>query len=182
MTWIPQILHTKRLLLRPVSIADAPALFEYASNPLVSEQTNFERHKSIDDSVVAINNWIKGYIDAFPDPLAIVLPDTDDKMIGIVSCFPRVDRKDALELGFELNPQYWGKGYIVEACRSLINYTFEYYDIEYILGHCIESNKNSVRVMEKLNMTLVKTLEDGVLHKGKTTSLYCFSICRTDFR
>ena len=48
--WRPPTLEIPRLILRPVTPADAAAVFLYASNPAVTRFTLFETHQTIDDS------------------------------------------------------------------------------------------------------------------------------------
>src|SRR5207253_7147367 len=45
--WRPPTLETERLVLRPFTEADAPALFVHASNPTVTRFTPWAHHQSL---------------------------------------------------------------------------------------------------------------------------------------
>src|SRR5690606_8095554 len=47
--WRPPCLETDRLILRALELPDAPAIFEYASNPRVSQYTLWEPHQTVKD-------------------------------------------------------------------------------------------------------------------------------------
>lgn len=55
-------LETKRLLLRPFTIEDAPAIYKnYASNPQVTKYLSWEPHQSVTDSEEIIKTWVEQY-------------------------------------------------------------------------------------------------------------------------
>lgn len=45
-----QTILTERLMLRPWSEADAPALYKYASDPLVGPRAGWKPHESVEES------------------------------------------------------------------------------------------------------------------------------------
>ena len=47
---IQAVLNTERYHLRPLTYADAGAIFAYAANPQVAEKTGWHAHQSIEDS------------------------------------------------------------------------------------------------------------------------------------
>ena len=50
-----QILGTERLILRPLTLADAPAIFESCRDPRLTRFTLFETHNSIADALRFLN-------------------------------------------------------------------------------------------------------------------------------
>lgn len=61
---------------------------------------------------------------------------------------------DALELGYRLRKISWGKGYATEASRALIDKAPTQGSERKIVAWALPENKASIRVMEKLGMTL----------------------------
>ena len=65
-----------------------------------------------------------------------------------------VAESDAMELGYRLRQISWGKGYATEASQALINKVLTAEKIAKIIAWALPENKASIRVMEKLGMTL----------------------------
>src|SRR5687768_2890755 len=86
--WAPPTIETDRLVLRPVTEADADAVFAACSNPNLTRFTLFETHQSRDDSLAFVHDYVSArYAEMLPDPFAVTLKDDPDpRMIGAVGC------------------------------------------------------------------------------------------------
>jgi len=67
-----------------------------------------------------------------------------------------------------LHPDYWGKGYAVEASRKIMEYAFETLGFTYLVACCDKPNTASMQVAKKLGMEMVK---EEVMD-GKVTVFY----------
>ena len=65
------------------------------------------------------------------------------------------------ELGYSLNPSYWGNGYATEAAREVISFGFDYLDLKRIEVGTFLDNYQSQRVCEKLGF-----IKEGVARNG----------------
>ena len=63
------------------------------------------------------------------------------------------DRKTA-ELGYELLPEYHGKGIMSEAVTFILNYGFEDLNVSKIEAFTNKNNLNSIQLLQKFNFTL----------------------------
>ena len=59
----------------------------------------------------------------------------------------------AVEVGWRLDAQYWGRGYATEGGRAAIADGFDRIGLKEIVSFTIPANVRSVRVMERLGMT-----------------------------
>ncbi|PIR21053.1 MAG: hypothetical protein COV45_02675 [Deltaproteobacteria bacterium CG11_big_fil_rev_8_21_14_0_20_47_16] len=72
--WTPPIIETERLILRPIILADVPAIFEYASNPKVSRYVPWKVHQTITDSEAFVRDYIlKNYEAEIPEPWGVTI-------------------------------------------------------------------------------------------------------------
>src|SRR5512133_1833518 len=113
------ILEGERILLRPVDLADAPDMFEYASD----EETTrfvFETHRNRAMTEEAIANY---FMAAPAGKYALVVKDTD-KMIGTIDIRPNLTDHIA-EIGYTLNKHYGGNGYMTEAGKLITALAFD---------------------------------------------------------
>jgi len=62
------------------------------------------------------------------------------------------DFAPAVEIGWRLLPEYWGKGYASEAARALLAHGFEDLGLEEIVSFAAKDNHASTAVMERIGM------------------------------
>ena len=68
----------------------------------------------------------------------------------------------AVEIGWRLAREHWGKGYAVEAAQTVCRHAFENLNLQEIVSYVTPINHASIRVMEKLGMTCNK--DEQFLH------------------
>jgi RimJ/RimL family protein N-acetyltransferase len=59
----------------------------------------------------------------------------------------------AVEIGWRLAADYWGKGLATEAARKTLRFAFEEVGLEEVVSFTVPVNLRSRRVMEKIGMT-----------------------------
>jgi RimJ/RimL family protein N-acetyltransferase len=62
------------------------------------------------------------------------------------------DFTPAVDIGWRLIPEAWGKGYASEGARRCLDYAFETRSLDRIVSVCPRSNTNSERVMKRIGM------------------------------
>lgn len=62
----------------------------------------------------------------------------------------------ALEVGWRLGRDYWGKGYAIEAARAALDYAFCTLDVSRVYAFTALANKRSENVMQRLGMMRVE--------------------------
>jgi ribosomal-protein-alanine N-acetyltransferase len=170
------VLETERLKLRPVTLADAEDMYEYASD---DENTYyvFNTHGSVDDTRYSIANFF------IANPLGkygIELKD-NQKLIGTIDLRVNMKRSSA-EIGYVLNKKYFNKGYTTEAAQELLKFAFEILELEKVFATCNKENKASAAVMKKLGMTKEADLRHHERWKnGEWIDLLQYGILRDEY-
>jgi RimJ/RimL family protein N-acetyltransferase len=59
----------------------------------------------------------------------------------------------AVEVGWRLAPEHWGRGYATEAARAAVDFGFTSAGLDEIVSFTVAANTRSVAVMERLGMT-----------------------------
>ncbi|WP_086348634.1 GNAT family N-acetyltransferase [Candidatus Enterococcus clewellii] len=156
-----QYLTTERLRLRPITLADAEDMFDYASDEETATYV-FPVHYRIEDTEAAIASYF------VKDPLGkygIELKE-NGKMIGSIDL--RVDEVNrSAEIGYTLNKAYWGQGIVAEAGQALLQLGFEKLNLVRIFAKYDSDNPNSGKVMDKLGMKEEGVLPNARINKGK---------------
>jgi RimJ/RimL family protein N-acetyltransferase len=98
--------------------------------------------------------------------LAITLA-SDGRLIG--NCGIRMKTPGAREadLGYELDPRYWGSGYATEAAIELLAFGFRDVGLHRIWAWCIAENAASARVLEKVGMRQEGRLRENDWMQGR---------------
>ena len=164
--WRPPTLTTERLVLRAFTDDDAQPLFHHARNSNVTRFTLWEAHKSVEDTFVFIRDYaVLRYLEGLAEPYAItVKPSTEP--IGACGCFWAAKPHQTMELGYWLAEPFWGKGYVVEACRAVLALVFAEYAPERMQARVIDGNHASARVLAKLGFRDEGTLRRSLLRRG----------------
>lgn len=174
------ILYTKRLILRPLDISDAYDMFDYAKTDLVGPSAGWAPHKSIEETVQILRQLVLFKPSSDPGNYAIVLR-SNQKMIGTIELYGIVADFKA-ELGYALNPSYWGNGIVAEAGNAVLDFGFNTLNLKRIEAGTFSDNYQSQRVCEKLGFTKEGIARNGYIrYDGKVFDKVVFGITDTEY-
>ena len=144
------VLKTVRLTLRQLRGSDDNEIFALRSNDNVNKYLGRKPAKSIDDA----KNFIKTIKENIQrnDSIywAITLNGTD-KLIGTICLFNFSEDHLKAEIGYELLPDFQGKGIMQEAISKVIHFGFQHVGLNSIEAYTHSENQSSTRLLEKLN-------------------------------
>ncbi|MFN2606343.1 MAG: GNAT family N-acetyltransferase [Acidimicrobiales bacterium] len=145
--------ETERLTLRPWSPADIDDLAAVFAEPAVWRYP-FERGLSRLESEEFLHRQLEHWAaNGFGSWVAEL--KADRRLIGYIglaipSWLPHV--LPAVEVGWRLHPDYWGRGLATEGGRASLRYGFQTLGLDRIISIFTPDNIVSGRVMEKLGM------------------------------
>jgi RimJ/RimL family protein N-acetyltransferase len=146
---VPDTIATERLLLRRPTLADAPAVFEYGSDPEVTGWMPWPTHRGLDTVVEFLAScphaWKSG-----AEHTWIMTERPDDRAIGSISFRPR---GHSVDLGYVLNRRRWGRGLATEALRAVVGWLFTRDEVHRVWATCDVDNPRSARVLEKAGLS-----------------------------
>lgn len=167
-------LETERLLLRPWQETDIGDLFDYARDPDVGPAAGWEPHRSLMESGIILRRFIQG-----KRTLAIE-EKASGRVVGSIGLEelpvhlgPEYADLRGCEIGYVLAKPRWGKGYMTEAVRKVIQYCFEDLGLDLLVcGHFVW-NGRSANVIRKCGFRYLKLVENET-HAGiiEPTKLY----------
>lgn len=181
--WAPPTLETDRLILRPITPADATAVFLYASNPAVTGFTLFETHQTLDDSRWFVEEYARSrYVNREPDPFGLVLKaDPVGTVVGAAGAHWASQPNLCMEFGYSIAEPYWGRGLVAEAAEAVVRYVFEEHAVERLQARVFIGNDASERVLQKLGFTREGVLRSLVLRRGKWWDIVMYSLLRAEW-
>lgn len=139
-------LKTERLTLRPLLKTDDQQIFALRSNQSVNQYLSRKPRLSIDDA----RRFIQAILDNQAFYWAITLTGGTE-LTGTVCLFNLSDDHQKAELGYELLPEFQGKGFMQEAVGAMIDFAFRRLNVSTIQAYTHVENQASSQLLEKLN-------------------------------
>lgn len=177
---LPELL-TERLTLRKMLVLDAQDMYEYACRSDVTKYLTWHPHPD--------KAYTKEYLQYLGNRYAAgmfydwaVIYEPDCKMVGTCGFTSFNCASDSAEVGYVLNPDYWGKGIAAEALSRVLQFGFEDLKLHRIEAKFIRENEASLHVMQRVGMTLEGYLREAMLVKGNYVTVGVCSILASEWR
>lgn len=142
------ILETERLILRPLTVADAPAVFEWASDERVAKYMIYPKHETIETTLEWLNS-IDNNTDTDYD-LGFVEKESG-KLIGSGGVYWENDRQQ-WRVGYNFRFDRWHQGFATEAAQEMVRFAKEELNAERIGSSHAVDNPNSGRVLRNCGL------------------------------
>ena len=141
------ILETERLILRPLTLEDADAVFKWVSDERVTKYMPYNTYTSIDDVTTWLSTVVK---EENTYNYGFVLKDNNILIgSGDIGYNPE---KEAWNFGYNIRYDFWNHGYATEAAKAMIKFAYEIFNAKcFSANHAID-NPASGRVMEKCGL------------------------------
>ena len=173
-------LETERLKFRAIKKSDFNDIYEYSSNPQTSQYLLWSPHNSLEYTKHFIDIILAKYKCGDYHDWAITLKE-NKKMIGTCG-FTRIDEQNGTaEIGYVLNPAYWGMGIGTEAAKRVIRFAFEELNMNRVEARFLFGTEASLRVMNKIGMKFEGYIRESLLVKGKYRTVGVSSILRREY-
>jgi [ribosomal protein S5]-alanine N-acetyltransferase len=146
-------LSTYRLSLRTLQGSDDTAIFSFRSNDNVNKYIGRRKQTNIDEAKAFIEMIKKNVAEGNSFYWGIVLKDKPE-LIGTICLWNLSDDRKTAELGYELHPDFQGKGYMQEAINAVIDFSFQTAGFSELEAFTHRDNTASTKVLEKLGFSL----------------------------
>lgn len=172
-------LTTRRLVLRPLRMEDAPDVQRLAGDRRVAATTLHVPHPYEDGMA---EEWIGRHEERWRTEgrLTLAVTTEDDGLVGVVGIWPKWEHRRA-ELGYWIAVPFWGRGYATEAARAVVAYGFAVLGLKRVEAHYLAGNPASGRVMEKLGMTREGVLRQHIVKWDETYDVVLYGILESEF-
>lgn len=152
MTNNAEIIQSERLILRPWKHTDLEAFAQLNADPRVMEYfPSMLSQNESDDLAQRISAKLEeqGW-----GLWAVSIPNIADFIgfIGLARPTFEAHFTPAIEVGWRLAFDHWGKGYATEGAKAALKYGFETLKLEEIVSFTAVQNMRSRRIMEKIGM------------------------------
>jgi ribosomal-protein-alanine N-acetyltransferase len=173
-------LITKRLLLRRLYIEDAEALFD-----ILSCEKAMVYYGIFPLDHVGLAKWfIEQYQSGFIDRRLIrwgIIERESNQFIGSCGFQGLNEASSRSEIGYELHPDAWQKGYMQEALKAIISWGFESFELNRIEALIYPENTASAHTVEKLGFTKEACLKEYAYFRETFTDLDLYRLLKREY-
>jgi [ribosomal protein S5]-alanine N-acetyltransferase len=171
-------LETDRLILREITKEDTDAIFSSFSNDEVTRYYGQDTLKSIEEAEKFIDIFATNYIEKRGVRWGIERKG-DQEIIGTIGFHAWSPKHKRAEIGYEIHPDYWRKGYTREALIKIISYGLREMDLTRIGAVVFTENEASNRLLTKMGFQKEGTLKDYMYQNGKPHDTFIYSLLRS---
>ena len=143
-------IKTERLLLRPLTVADAEAVWKWVSDERVARYMVYPTYTDKE----SLNVWLRSVEKQTDNYEFGFVRLTDSDLIGSGSI--ALDRKEGFwGFGYNLRYDCWGMGYATEATKAMIDFAKKTFGATHFRSSHAQPNLASGHVMEKCGLHFV---------------------------
>ena len=158
--------ETARLRLRPLTEADADAVFALTGRPEVARFMRFEQHRCRAQAQALIGEYQAG------GGWAFALERKDDGFfVGVYAVRPSADDPARWDMSTFTDPACWNQGYASEVLAEIVRLARKNLPGRTLVGHVVAENRGSRRVLEKNGFVHAETLHFPDM-KGEGLCIY----------
>ncbi|MFP4548888.1 MAG: GNAT family N-acetyltransferase [Fidelibacterota bacterium] len=170
-----------RLIFREFNEDDAENLFRIRSQEAVMRYMD----SYPEPTVKAIKNRIHEMQLQFQLKIGlnwVIVEKAIDKMIGYFGIW-KIDKENCRgEIGYALNHDYWGQGYMLEAFQTLIPFGFHQMNLHSFEANVNPKNQNSKQLLEKVGFKQEAYFRENFLFAGKFLDTVTYSLLERDYK
>ena len=168
-------LDTTRLQLVEVTSEYAPAIFHILSNEDVTRFYGMDPLRAQEDALHIIKSFKQTFDSRQGIRWGMVIRDSGT-FIGTIGLNHLSLYSKKAEIGFELDPAHWRRGYAAEAIQAVLEYAFETLALHRMGAVTFLENEASVQLLKRLGFEEEGILrgylyQDGSSHDGRIFSL-----------
>lgn len=172
------VFETERLLIRDVTLEDKEGLFRNYTDPMVIQYV-MAPLKNMEVAVRSIEAFKGKFQEQKAITWAIELKESAE-FIGTITY--EVKSNNRAELGFDLEPTYWGQGYMCETLRRVIQFGFEDLEVDKIEANTVLLNTRTIQLLKRLDFQVDGVLRENTVIAGKAMDEIFFSINRAGWQ
>ena len=146
------VLTTERLSLRKFTLEDAPFILRLLNEPSFIKNIADRGVRTIEDAGRYLTGGPIASYERYCHGLWLVELKGTRAPIGMCGLIKR-DAFPDVDLGYALLPEFWAKGYALEATEATLRYGAEVLRFPRFLAFVTPGNEGSIRVLRKLGFT-----------------------------
>jgi ribosomal-protein-alanine N-acetyltransferase len=174
-------METERLLLQSLTAEHTDFIFQHFSNPAVTQYV-------LDEPPVTEYSQAQEIVQFYLEPIGktynrwIIIHKSKHQPIGTCGYHKWDKHHFRAEIGYDLEPGFWGQGYMTEALSVVIANGFVKMRLNRIDAMVYIKNKSSIHLLQRLGFTQEGILRDYFCLENKFYDHYIFSLLKREWK
>lgn len=169
------IIETDRLLLREITSEDAGDVFRCFSNDHVTQHYGLASFTTVAQAQKLVASFSKNLQEKRGIRWGIERKEAKG-LIGTIGFNAWSPLHKRAEIGYELHPDYWRKGYAKEAITEVLSFGFNNLALHRIGAIVFIDNEASNQLLMKLGFHKEGILKDYMYQQGKAHDTYVYAM------
>jgi [ribosomal protein S5]-alanine N-acetyltransferase len=178
--FLPTVLETARITLRFIEERDVDAIYAVYSDPLVARYLSKPAQTERAQAEKMVANVLAGYADGSSVTFAMERRE-DGVVIGIVMLFRFNDESRRAEIGYSMGQAHWGRGYMDECLRTVIDYGFGPLGLNRVEADIDPRNAASAKSLARLGFKAEGVLRERWIVAGEVSDTAYYGLLRSDW-
>ena len=170
-------LETERLRFREITKADADGIFACFSDERVTRFYGQETLDTIGQAEAFVDFFANSYKEKRGIRWGIEVKERPG-IIGTIGFNAWSPKHKRAEIGYEIHPEHWRKGYITEAVSRVVAYGFSEFGLTRIGAVVFIDNEASNKLLTKAGFQKEGILREYMYQNGKAYDTYVYSILK----
>jgi ribosomal-protein-alanine N-acetyltransferase len=175
------VLTTENLILRAIDEKDLAGLFAIFSSEPVMKFMDVERFTNISEAAQMVTFFREKLSIGEGIRWAICLKD-NDQLIGTCGFHHISPTHYKCEIGYDLLPDFWGKGIMTNALHAILQFGFEQMNFNRIEAIVDPINTKSYALLDRLGFQREGLHRQSFFEKGRFVDVYIYSMLQGDYK
>lgn len=171
------ILETERLLFREIVEGDYEEIFRCFSNDELTRYYGQESFEQVEQAQELIRNFARTYKEKRGIRWGIEKKGTPG-LIGTIGFHAYHLKYKRAEIGYEIHPDHWRKGYMLEAVEKIVDYGFDELNLTRIGAVIFVENEPSSTLIRKAGFVEEGILKKYIYQNGVPHDAYMYALVR----
>ena len=175
------VLTTERLVLRSFIPKDAQSLLDMRTNDRVMKYLGRDKMKNIAEANTFIQKVTKDANENKTIEWAITLK-AEDKLIGKLGFWRIVTQHRRAEIGYNLMPEYFGKGIMSEAVSAVLKYGFQVMKLHSVEANLDPDNLKSVQLLNRNGFVKEGHFKESYFYNGIFSDTGSYGLLHSEWK
>ncbi|QCR31240.1 GNAT family N-acetyltransferase [Lysinibacillus sp. SGAir0095] len=171
------VLETERLNLREITKEDTEGIFACFSNENVTRYYGEETLHHLGQAEKFVDFFSKNFEAKRGIRWGMEIKGTKG-IVGTIGFNAWSSKHKRAEIGYEIHPDYWRKGYTSEALSKVLSYGFDVLGLKRIGAVVFIENEASNKLLTKIGFKKEGVLRDYIVQNGSSYDTYVYSLLK----
>ena len=173
-------LETDRLILREMTVDDVEFYFHHFNDNKIVEGSCHPGPENLEDSEEELERYC---IKPFKENRGVrwgIVRKGSRELVGTCGYYDWNKTARRAEIGYDLDPAYWGEGIMTESLRAILEYGFEDMELNRIQAIIDSKNTRSIKLIRRLGFKKEGVLRQNSYFNGQFRDDVVFSLLKKE--